>query len=471
MHNRVLYFIVIYLLSVNYLQSAEVVMTESDFLKIVGKNHPLVKQANLQIQKGQSTILKARGAFDPTLVADYENKTFEDKSYYEILSTGLKIPIWYGPELNFAYQSSSGNYLNPENNLPDEGLVSAGIKMPLGQGLFFDNRRATFRQAEIFDKISAVEQIRYLADLYYDAIDAYWNWSAAYMKLKLNEEILKIAQVRFEGIKQSFIQGDIPAIDTLETYLQILNFEMNLQSARYEYINSGLNLSNFLWNENLIPLEVSENLIPFNESQPKVRAMDDVKLLTNNIDSLLNIHPELEVYNLKLENLQVERRLKAEYLKPKLDLKYDYLNNAVDINTNELYPEGNYKIGVDFKMPIFLRNERGDVQLTDIKIAETEIQIQSKRLELKNKINSYLNEIEILSSNFELFTNALQNYRILFEAEQIKFNSGESSLFLLNSRENSLLNAGIKQIDLFAKINSKYAALRWSLGILGKEMN
>ncbi len=468
MNKRISHIFITILLSVIKLQSAEVVMSESDFLKIVGKNHPLAKQANLHIQKGKSTILKASGAFDPVITTQYDNKTFEDKRYYEILSSGLKIPLWFGPDINFAYQSSSGNYLNPENNLPEDGLISAGIKVPLGQGLFIDNRRATFKQAEIFEKLSAIEQIRFLADLYYDAIDAYWKWSAGYMKLQLNDDILNVAYQRFDGIKQSFVQGDIPAIDTLEAYLQVLNFDMNLQSAKYEYYNSGLKLSNFLWDENLVPLEINDNLIPLNNYIMEVTPIDSIKSLANNIDSLVNIHPELEVYNLKLENLMVERRLKSEYLKPKLELKYDYLNNAIDINANQLYPEANYKIGIDFKMPIFLRNERGDIQLTDIKIAEAEYQTQSKRLEIKNKINSYFYEIEMLSSNFKLFTIALQNYRKLFEAEQIKFNAGESSLFLLNSRENSLLNARLKQIDLFAKINLKYAALRWSLGTLGR---
>lgn len=469
MKKNLIFICIAFLLSVINIHSAEVVMTESDFLKIVGKNHPLVKQANLQIRKGKSTVLKASGAFDPVVTAEYDNKTYEDKSYYKILSSGLKIPIWFGPDINFAYQTSSGNYLNPEFKLPDDGLISAGIKMPIGQGLFIDSRRAAFKQAEIFDKLSAVEQIRFLADLYFEAVDVYWKWAAAFKKLNLSKEILNVANKRFEGIKQSFGQGEIPAIDTLEAYLQILNFEMNLQSAGIEYYNSGLNLSNFLWNENLAPLEINDNLAPFSNSDKlELRSPDSIKSLTQNIDSLIDTHPELEVYKLKLENLEVERNLKSEYLKPKLDLKYDYLNNAANINPSELYPETNYKIGLDFKMPIFLRSERGDIQLTDIKIAEVELQVQSKRLEIKNKINSYLNEIEMLSSNYELFTTALINYRKLFEAEQIKFNSGESSLFLLNSRENSLLNASIKQIELYAKINSKYAALRWSLGILGK---
>jgi outer membrane protein TolC len=464
-------YLVVILLVISHgkLFSDELVMTESDFMKIVGKNHPVVKQANIQILKGQSNLLKSKGAFDPFLTTEYDNKTYLDKSYYEIINSGLKIPLWFGPDLNFSFQSSNGNYLNPQNLLPENGLLSAGIKIPLGQGLFIDYRRAAFKQAEIFDKLSSIEQIRILADLYINAIESYWNWAGNYKKLKISDDILNLAKNRYNGVKQSFLQGDIAAIDTLESYLQILNFEMNLQSVKYEFLNSGILLSNFLWDENLQPLEINENLIPFKELDLSIKSFDEIKYLVNNLDSLVNIHPEIEVYNYKLEQLHIERQLKSDYLKPKLDFKYDLLNDAFNLNSTDIHPESNFKIGVDFKMPLLLRNERGDLQLTDLKIEETILQAQNKRLEIKNKVNSYINEIEVLSSNFKLYSIALANYRRLLEAEQIKFNNGESSLFLLNSRENSLLNASIKQIDLYIKIKTKYADLSWMLGNLGKE--
>ncbi|MBX3042254.1 MAG: TolC family protein [Candidatus Kapabacteria bacterium] len=460
--------VILFILNSALSSSNEIVMAESDFLLLVGKFHPVAKQAQLQIDIGRSNLLRAGGAFDPFISAQYSNKIYEDKSYYEIINSGLKIPIWFGPDINFGYEKSAGNYLNPERNLPNQGLLSAGIKMPLGQGLFIDNRRAAFRQAEIFGKLSEVEQVRILADLYFSAVSAYWDWSADYSILKLSTEILSVANERYEGIRQSFFQGDIPAIDTVEAYLQILNLDINLQSARNEFVSSSLYLSNFLWNENMIPMEINDNLIPDTNSELTLRPVNEILPLTQNIDSLIAIHPELQVYSLKLEELAVERRLKLEYLKPKLDLKYDYLNNAGNVFPNEIFPDQNFKVELDFNMPVFLRQGRGELQLTDIKIIEAELQFEAKKLELLNKVNSYLNEISILYQQFSLFSQALENYRILLEGEQIKFNAGESSLFLLNSRENSLLNANIKQIELFTKINTKIGALRWSLGTIGR---
>lgn len=464
-----LYIILIIILFWNFnFAASEVVMSEADFIKIVGANHPIAKQANLQISKGNGVLLRAKGAFDPYLSAAYSNKSYDEKSYYDIISSGLKLPIWFGPDINIGYESNNGEYLNPERNVPESGLLSVGVKIPLVRGLFIDNRRASFKQAEIFRELTEVEQVRILANLYFDAVNSYWDWSASYLKLKISQNILNVAKQRYDGILQTFEQGDIPAIDTTEAYLQILNFEMNLQTATNDYINSGLVLSNFLWNENQLPLELSEQTIPFKSIELINSEISPIIIEQNEIDSLLSIHPELEVYRLKLDDLEVERRLKSEYLKPKLDLKYDFLTEFSNNNFNNILPSQNYRFGAEFSMPLFLRSERGDLELTEIKIAEAKLQFENKRLELKNKIYSYLNEIELLNRQYILFNNAIKNYRILLEAEQIKFVAGESSLFLLNSRENSLLNAEVKQIELFAKINTNLAKLRWSLGTLGR---
>ena len=59
----------------------------------------------------------------------------------------------------------------------------------------------------------------------------------------------------------------------------------------------------------------------------------------------------------------------------------------------------------------------------------------------------------------------VNNAATLRNAEQIRFENGESSLFLVNTRERSLIDAQIK----LAEIKSKYAKakveLQWASGI------
>lgn len=467
---KILFLLLLYISCNSRLISEETVLTESDFLKLIANNHPVAKMAQIAVKKGNQEVRRAAGMFDPELSAQYSSKNFDNKSYYDKLLGGLTIPSWYGPDFILSYESAAGNYINPENNLPNNGLVSAGINLPLGQGLFIDKRRAAYKQSEIFEKISEVEQIRILSDLYLEATNQYWEWAASYNKVKITETALNVTKNRFSAIKQAFIQGDIAAIDTLEAYLQLLNLEINYQSAKNDYFNQSMMLSTFLWNENQMPLELSSTTIPQISSIFETPDFGIFENYKKDIDSLVSVHPEVTVYDLKIEQLDVERDLKLDLLKPKLNLKYNFLNQALNpLNSSfELNTNNNFKFGIDFNMPLFLRTERSELELANLKLLETELERKNKTLQLKYKAITSLNELEILINQYKFFFDAVNSYQILFETEKIKFDIGESSQFLIISRENSLLNAKIKQIELYSKILSKFASVKWSLGIIAK---
>ena len=123
--------------------------TYNEFLGYVKKYHPLVKQADLKLNEAQANLMQARGAFDPKIEVDFSEKQFKDSEYYSILNSSFKIPTWYGIELKAGFDNAEGIYVNPENTLPNSGLTSLGISVPLGQGLFINQRMADLRKAKI----------------------------------------------------------------------------------------------------------------------------------------------------------------------------------------------------------------------------------------------------------------------------------------------------------------------------------
>jgi hypothetical protein len=50
---------------------------------------------------------------------------------------------------NKSFEQNEGYYLNPENTVPNTGLASIGISVPLGQGLFINQRMADLRKAKM----------------------------------------------------------------------------------------------------------------------------------------------------------------------------------------------------------------------------------------------------------------------------------------------------------------------------------
>ncbi|MFN5704617.1 MAG: hypothetical protein ACK45U_02065 [bacterium] len=54
----------------------------------------------------------------------------------------------------------------------------------------------------------------------------------------------------------------------------------------------------------------------------------------------------------------------------------------------------------------------------------------------------------------------------MLNAELTKFNNGESSVFLINSREIALIQAQLSLISLTAKYQQLYVKKRWAVGNL-----
>ena len=223
--------------------------TYDEYLGYVKKNHPLVKQANLEISQAQAALMQARGGFDPKIEVDFSKKQFKDKEYYSILNSSFKIPTWYGIEVKAGFENDSGIFLNPENTLPNQGLASLGISVPIGQGLFINQRMADLRKAKISLNLSQNQRKLEAIVVLYDASVSYFNWKRNFKEVQLYQTYLKNAELRFKGIRSLISNGDKPAIDSVEAKIIVRNRSLNLEESQLKLNKAKLELANFLWFE------------------------------------------------------------------------------------------------------------------------------------------------------------------------------------------------------------------------------
>jgi hypothetical protein len=76
---------------------------------------------------------------------------------------------------------------------------------------------------------------------------------------------------------------------------------------------------------------------------------------------------------------------------------------------------------------------------------------------INNKTSVYLQQLDLVSKN-------IIDNRTLVQAEKRKFNIGESSVFLVNYREISLLKVLQKEASLQAKLKLALAELEMAIG-------
>lgn len=438
------------------------ILSFNEYLGYVKKYHPVTKQAELTIDEAQANLMRARGGFDPKIEADYNGKRFKDTEYYDLLNATFKIPTWYGIEFKANFEQNEGVFLNPENSVPDNGLYSAGISVPVARGLLINDRMATLRKAKFFREQVKAEKDILVNEILYQASLAYFNWLKAYNEIKIYEEFLENASIRFAGTKKRASLGDIAAIDTLEASITVQNRKLKLEQARIKFVKSSLVLSNFLWLNDDTPVEIQSNVIPDVNTEKFIDKSLTIQGKEVN-DFIVKDHPKLKALNLKIKSLHIDKKLKANRLLPKIDLQYNFLTETPEIANS--FNTAAYKGSVRFQIPLFLRKERGDLKMAKIKTQDAQYELENNRYQILNKIRAIYRELESFKEQNLLINTILDDYSTLLFAEERKFSFGESSLFLVNSRERSLINTKLKQIELQNKFFVAKANLFNSLAL------
>ncbi|MFT4544347.1 MAG: outer membrane protein TolC [Bacteroidia bacterium] len=462
-----LFLVLLFTWQVSSGQEAEKTLTFEDFYAIVKQHHPMAVQSELIVKKGDATVQMARGGFDPKIGTDISQKYFKGDQYYSLIDAGLKVPTWFGVEVNGGYEQNGGSFLNPENRMSGGGLVYAGISVPVGRGMFMDERRAELRKAQIYQKSTVVEQRIMMNELLYEAGKSYWDWFKHYEVLFVYEEALQLAEFRFNAVKQEVEYGDKPAIDTLEAGIQLQNRLLGLQQAQLDFQNATIKLGIFLWENGQLPLELEETTIPVDKRT--VQLITTQGILLDRIDSLVAFHPYLQQYRYKIDELQIDRRMKIENLKPQLDLRYNALNQVVGNNPFADLSINNYDWGLSFSMPIPLRKERGELKLAKLKIQRAELDVVDKQAQIGFKIQAAINEWNTTREQTALYQQTVADYSGLLSGEREKFSAGESSLFMVNSREWGYIKAQIKYLELLAKNRKAVLGAEYSLGTLSDQ--
>ncbi len=450
-----------------YAQDSTRTLSSEQVLELVRKYHPVARQARIHVDKAQADLLVARGGFDPVLGTYVARKRFGGVGYYNRTSPEIVIPTWYGIEVYSGLDDYTGERLDPTMTKGQSSFIGASI--PLGKDLLMDKRRAYLKQARIFTSMAETEQRLLINNLLMDAMEAYWIWVSSYNLYQVMKTAVGINVQRLDLVRRSFVNGERAAIDTVEALAQLQSFQYQQTQYGMQFRNAGLMLSSFLWTDSGAPYNLPETISPPAD-------WDDQQLLNGmelELNALLTIaehsHPALRVYDYKLRALDVDKKLKFQELLPKADFRYNHLSkgyNAFSGISESSFMGNNYQYGFKFEVPLRLSAGRGEYRKAKLKITEARLEQAQKQLDLQLKIRQYHNEFSVLKEQIGLQTLNHANYQKLLAAEQTRLSNGESSLFLVNSRESKLIEAQQKLVELKAKYFKTAFAVQWCAGLL-----
>ena len=434
---------------------AQDVLTLDSALAWTLRRHPMALAAEAVEQRGVAELQRARGAYDPTLRGSFDRKDYLGTEYFQYGQGGVDWQSPYAFKVEGGREWADGVFVNPERTVPDAGQAYLSVKLPLLQGLLTDKYRIDVEQGElaIGRNRAAAEVIR--NELRYDVAVAYAQWAFAKTQLAIYRATEDLLLDYLASTRELVALGEKPAVDTLEASIYLVDQRLTSQQAEVDVRVAAQELAALYF-----PLALSD--------VPPEGALDYLlPLLIANVTR----NPELARLRLEVADLELERRLKREYLKPQLDVGYSILGDGF-----ELAPESEkvndrnfltraYKVGAEFRYPLLNRRARGDVALAEIKLAESGGKLEAKRQELVAKAEAYRDAVLAYEAQLRDVDDLIAQADRLLQAERALFELGEGTQFLLNVRAQSLQKARLTANKLAFARAKAIASYRQAVGV------
>jgi outer membrane protein TolC len=113
-----------------------------------------------------------------------------------------------------------------------------------------------------------------------------------------------------------------------------------------------------------------------------------------------------------------------------------------------------------------MRKAKGDLGITRVKIEELELEALQKTTVIRNKALASIRQLELLRMQLANVSGNVSNMQRLLDAEREKFNSGESSVFLINTREQQLFDLRVQETEISTQLKLQEIEILYLLGTL-----
>ena len=357
-----------------------------------------------------------------------------------------------------------GTRINPETSTDGVEQGKVGISLPLGRDLLIDSRRAAVRQAEIAIDLSQAERRDLANKTLFNAGKAWLKWWETWQQVQLYENGVELARFRLQAVKARIEYGALAVVDSLEASIELHKRQLLKEQAEMEFLMARRDVETFLWGPELQPLEMVDSILPTPSPVPDSwKSLEPDSLLV----SLRREHPKMQKVRFKLQQIEVDQRLARNQFLPDLRLEMTaYTGGGAWEDPGFQENLGNnYFIGGSLYLPLFFRKERG--KYNSLKFKNQIIQWEGNDL-FRRLENEFLNTEQsgnFLEEQIRLQGEIARQTSDLQVAEQIRFENGESTLFIVNRRERSLIQAQNKLIDLQSKRAKTVIQMIWLSGI------
>lgn len=398
--------------------------------------NPYVQSALLPQKAAQGRSLAADAPFDPKASAHYERKRYP-LGDADFLDLTLSQNLLYGVELFAGHRSAEGvsEYHNIKTG--DLGEWRVGAKANLfalahataPEYLAREEAVLTWRQSGL----DALEELRLLGQ---KITHAHIQACTAKAQQKREQALLERITQRHRWIEARITEGQLEAIALEENRALILRQERRARSAqtRAEALRRtlaaylGLDLETF---DARYDLELPA--LPHEQLQPK-----------HLFEHALMHRSDLRTLALRRERLALQEEYVRSEAYPKTLLSLQGVHDRA-------YEESGFKLALSTEFPLPQSRYRGEKLRLEAESSQLDAIEQRTLLELRTTFENGVRQLQTHARNLSDLNEEVSLHVRLLEAEQTRFDLGQSNLFLLNAREEQWLSAQIRTLEAEAE--------------------
>lgn len=430
------------------------------------RSHPLATAARAGIDRAEGELVEAAGAFDVRLRArgDHAPLGYYDRS---VLDGEVRARTRIQGLSGFAgWRLGAGGIPDYDLKLAtlDRGEWRVGVDVPLLRDRAIDRARADERKAEASRAIARAELTQQQLELARDAVVAYWDWVTAGHRLAIRARQLELARVRDRGLRRTIGEGSVAPIEGADNARVIAQREALVLAAERDVRRASLELS--LWYRD----PRGEPIVPTIDELPILAApgspLPEESDLGAAIATARHRQPIVAAFGARLAANAIERELAENQRLPSF-VATAYGSRGIGATDPRLPDRSSTAIGVgfSFELPLQRRQAEGALAIAraDRQRLEAAQRFAIERLELDIRVAV----AELIAARGRAVLAAEQERlaRQLAEAEQQRFERGDTTILVVNLREEAAADASAARVDALGEYGKARVRFQVALGL------
>lgn len=425
--------------------SAPRVLLADEILGSVTNLYPPLLAALIERDIAAGRLRGAQGSFDFQVFS----KLFGTPAgYYESVTsdTGFEqfTGIW-GSTIFGGYRLTRGDLLPDydKDRTERSGEGRLGLRIPLLRDGSIDRRRAAISKAMLDQELANPVIQRQQLDFIRAATVAYYNWVGAGLRLRLAEEVLRIARERTQALTNQTASGLLPKIVLTDNERLVVARSIGVVQARRRFEAAAIALSLFYRGADEQPTMATRDRLPLNFPE---RRLLEPGMPPLELELALLRRPEIRRLKLTIEKTEVDLKLARNQQMPNLDAGVMVTENFGDKPYKDR-AQTELEAGIEFKMPLQRREAKGRIADFEGQIQQLKNQERFARDRIRNEIQDARSAMFAAVDQIEQATLNVTLARELQAAENERFAKGATDLLALQIREQTAFESELAAVE------------------------